>query len=248
MAAEAVGQPVDAGLFSELRLADVHAALIRNIVSLRVSEDLFDDLSDKPEDWKLAQQVEDEVKPRSYRSPLPVIHRPFEDAQWFNAIGFPFRYWAQSRFSDGSFGVWYGCDSVETSVWETAWHWYGGFLADAGFQQAGVVGERKLYQVNCEAALLDLRRLARKYSLLVHPSDYSYSQAVGRRVHREGHPGLINRSARWAKGECYAIFNPQLLSEPRQAGSLTYRLENDHIRIEARPGKALLPIPLAGWK
>ena len=106
-------------LFSKVLLEDVHRDVLRNIVSVRVSQDLFDDLSENPDDWVRAQQVEDEVKPPPYQSRTPIIHRPFEDAKWFNAIAWPFKHWQASRFSDGSFGVWYGCDSVTTSVYET---------------------------------------------------------------------------------------------------------------------------------
>ena len=69
-------------LFSHLTLADVHRDVIRNIVSIRESQDLFDDLSDRPDEWALAQQVEGQVRPPPYRSGTPVIHRPFEDAQY----------------------------------------------------------------------------------------------------------------------------------------------------------------------
>jgi hypothetical protein len=78
----------------------------RNIVSLRESRNLFDDLSGDPAEQALAQQVEIAVKPLHYHSPTPVIHRPFEEAEWFNAIGWPFQHWQSSRYSDGSFGVW----------------------------------------------------------------------------------------------------------------------------------------------
>ena len=160
-------------LFSHLTLTDVHCNVIRNIVSIRFSQDLFDDLTSSPEEWALAQQVEDEVKPPPYQSRTPVIHRPFEDAEWFNAIGWPFKHWQASRFSDGSFGVWYGCVTVETSVHETAYHWFSGFLTDAGFEKEKVIGERKLYEVACDAALVDLRPLAATHSGLMHKTDYS---------------------------------------------------------------------------
>lgn len=111
-----------------------------------------------------------------------------------------------------------------------------------------MVGERKVYQVSCDAALLDLRKLWRKFPLLVHPADYGYTQSVGRRIQREGHPGLVSRSARWVQGECYAIFNAGLLSEPRQFGALTYRLGKDSIAIESQPGKVWLSIPLDSWQ
>ena len=50
-------------LFSKLTLADVHQDVARNIVSLRESQDLFDDITEDPAEWLLAQKVEDEVEP-----------------------------------------------------------------------------------------------------------------------------------------------------------------------------------------
>lgn len=232
-------------LFSRLTLADVHRDVMRNIVSLRKSQDLFDDLSDNPAEWLLAQQVEDDAKPPPYQSPTPVIHRPFEDAEWFNAITWPFKNWQASRFSDGSFGVWYGSDSVEATVFETVHHWYRGLISDAGFDKEPVIGERKLYAVTCNAALLDFRPLSRDYPDLHHKTDYHYAQSVGARIHREGHPGLLTLSARTMQsstGENYVIFNPAVLSNPRHHGYLTYRLENHRIVIEKKAGTSWMEI------
>ena len=55
-------------LFSKLILADIHQNIVRNIVSLRVSEDLFNDLSDDPEAWQAAQLLEMETKPQLFNS------------------------------------------------------------------------------------------------------------------------------------------------------------------------------------
>lgn len=232
-------------LFAQLALTDVHADVARNIVSIRASQDLFDDLTDKPEEWALAQQVEDEVKPPSYQSRTPVIHRPFEDAHWFNAIAWPFKHWQASRFSDGSFGVWYGCDSVETSVYETAYHWFNGLLRDAGFEHEQVVGERRIYQVACDAALVDLRPALALHPDLAHTRDYAPAQAVGARLHHEGHPGLVTASVRRPAGHNYVVLNPNVLSNPRHHLYLTYRLAGTQIRVEQQPGVAWLQIPTA---
>lgn len=169
-------------LFSQVTLADVHQNVVRNIVSLRDSQDLFDDLTSDPAEWRLAQQVEDEVKPPPYRSAAPVIDRPFEDAAWFNAVNWPFRHWQASRFSDGSYGVWYGSESAETTVYESAYHWVRGLLSDAGFENLSVVAERKVYSVACNAALLDFRKAATDQPDLVHPSDYGLCQSIGARM------------------------------------------------------------------
>ncbi|MBL8398130.1 MAG: RES family NAD+ phosphorylase [Candidatus Accumulibacter sp.] len=219
-------------LFARLALADVHQEVFRNIVSIRESQNLYDDLTGNPDEWLLAQQVEDEVKPPPYRSARPAIDRPFEDAAWFNVILWPFRNWQASRFSDGAFGVWYGSESVETTVHESAYHWYHGLLRDAGFDREAVIGERKVYAVACDAALLDLRPAVGDYPSLVHRSDYTFTQSVGARIHHEGHPGLIVSSVRRREGDNYAVFNPAVLSNPRLFCQLTYRLTGDSVVVE----------------
>ena len=232
-------------LFDELSLVDIQQDVARNIVSLGQSQDLFDDLTDDPAQWRLAQRVEDEVKPPLYRSRTPVIDRPFEDAQWFDAIAWPFRNWRSSRFSDGTHGVWYGSESVETTVHESAYHWYRGLLGDAGFQGEAVIAERRVYRVACAAALLDLRPAAVRYPDLLHPADYAFTQSVGARIHREGHPGLLIASVRRPAGQNLAIFNPAVLSNPRHDCQLTYRLQGDRIAVEKRPGVTWITLAVA---
>lgn len=232
-------------LFSKLGLADVHQDVARNIVSLRESQDLFDDLTEDPAEWLLAQKVEGQVKPPPYRSRTPLIDRPFEDAQWFNAIAWPFKHWQASRFSDGTYGVWYGSDSVETTVYESVYHWYKGLLCDAGFDRQEVIAERKVYWVACGAALLDLRAARNEYPDLLHPSDYSFCQSVGARIHREGHPGLLTPSVRRSAGENVVVFNPGVLSNPRLNGQLTYRLEGEQVVVEKQPGVTWVTLAVA---
>ena len=229
-------------LFSHLALSDVHQDLIRNIVSIRESQDLFDDLSDDPSEWELGQSLEGEIKPPPYGAHPTVIHRPFEDSEWFNAIQWPFKNWQESRFSDGSFGAWYGSNSIETTVFETVYHWLSGFLRDAGFENELVIIERKIYAVACDAALLDLRKLNTEYRDILHPSDYSFSHTVGQRIHREGHPGLRVESVRHPKGENFAIFNPAVLTNPKVNCFLTYRLTKNAIIVERNLGETWMTL------
>jgi hypothetical protein len=232
-------------LFAQLRLTDVHQDVVRNIVSLRQSQDLFDDLTDDSAEWLLAQKVEGEVKPPPYRSHAPIIDRPFEDAEWFNAIVWPFKHWQTSRFSDGTYGVWYGSESVETTVFESVYHWYRGLLSDAGYDRNEVVGERKVYSVACDAALLDFRAAAAKHHDLLHASNYAFCQLVGGRIHREGHPGLFTKSVRRPAGENVVIFNPDVLSDPRYNCQLTYRLTGSQIAVEKQPGVTWITLDVA---
>lgn len=227
-------------LFSGLRLADTHDDIFRNIVSLRISEDLFDDLSDDPADWQHAINLELERKPQTFSSRNPIIYRPFEEAEWNAAIEYPFRNWCSSRFSDGTFGVWYGASLMETTIFETVHHWRNRFLDDAGFLQPGVSIERKVYLVRCDAALVDLRDTVPNFPALVS-DDYTLCHQVGARLHHEGHPGLVSQSAR-TNGEIYAIFNRDVLSNPRQHCFLTYTTTPNGVVVERNPGEQLMSL------
>lgn len=227
--------------FAGLRLADTHADLYRNIVSLRVTENLYDDLSEDREDWQSAIELELQTQPFAYTSATPVIHRPFEEAVWNEAIGFPFREWFRSRYSDGSFGVWYGADTLATTIYETVYHWRNSLLADAGFTEPGISIERRVHLVRCDAALIDLRTLIAQHPKLVDGSDYTLTQQVGGRLHREGHPGLVSISAR-CTGDVYGILNPAVLSNPRPYCYLSYITTESGVEVERVPGKHLLSI------
>ena len=231
---------------SAVSLTDTAGDVMRNITSIRVSQDLFDDLSDTPRDWALAQKVEGDIKPPTFQSVTPLIHRPFETADWDNAIGYPFKHWQQSRYSDGTFGVWYGSDSVTTTVYETVHHWLNGIITDAGWREPKepIITERKVYRVHCQAALLDLRHILPNYPQLMHPSDYSAAQNLGARLQREGHPGCITGSARYAKGHNTVVFNPNILSQPRHECLLTYRFigQGQPVLVEKTQGKVWMRI------
>ena len=229
-------------VFSKLCLSETHGDLIRNIVSLRVSEDIFDDLADNPKDWESGIKLELETKPKPFFSATPIIDRPFEEAIWNDAIDYPFKNWMRSRFSDGSFGVWYGGDTLDTTIYETAHHWRRQLLEDAGFTQPGIKIDRMIFSVRCDAALIDFRLAASEFSSLIDPSDYTLTHQIGARLHKEGHPGLITRSAR-CSGELYAILNPRVLSNPCRMCYLTYTTTRNGIEVERDPGSILMEIP-----
>ncbi|WP_420466060.1 RES family NAD+ phosphorylase [Panacagrimonas sp.] len=211
----------------------------RNVVSIRVSQDLFDDLSANPTDWEAAIRLESHTKPRD---PLPALNRAFEK-HYLAAIDFPFsRSWTATRYSDGSFGVWYGSPRLETTVFETVYH-FCIQLKDAGFDQGEpVIRERKVYRVEVDALVFDLRGKVEQAPDLVHPSDYRLCQSIGLRI-RDRHAGLITRSAR-CDGDCLAIFAPRHLSDPRLHCYLTYIYEPAHrrVRVQRQPGRDWLRI------
>lgn len=229
-------------LFKDLRLLDWHGDLYRNIVSLRQSQDLFDDLSDSPAAQQVALQLELHCKPMTYESAQPIIDRPFEEALYNEAIGYPFSNWLVSRYSDGSFGVWYGTAELLTSVHETVYHWHHGLLADAGWDQLdGVSIERRVHLVRCDAALINLQPQVRHFPALIDTRSYHFTQPIGRRLQFEGHPGLATRSAR-CDGTVFATFTPRVLSHPRVQFYLTYQLQQGEVHVYRQEGEKLLTI------
>ena len=228
--------------FDGIALHDTHEDAYRNIVSLRESQDLFDDLSDSSQGWQAASELEMQSKPATYTSHQPIIHRPFEEADFNAAIHYPFSHWSMSRYSAGDFGVWYGADELTTTIYETVNHWRAGLLRDAGWQDMeGLIIERKVYLVRIDAALLDFRQRLETYPALIDPNSYHLTHQVGARIHHDGHPGLLSRSARCA-GNIAAIFNQQVLSQPRDYCFLTYRIRDKKVRVERQPDELLLQI------
>lgn len=229
------------GSLDGLKLIEINQDLYRNIVSLRISQDLFDDLSDDPADWKAAVDLEMLHKPIQYESQNPVINRPFEDAEFISAIQFPFDNWSQSRFSRGQFGIWYGSPELETTIYETVHHWRNGFLADTGLENMeGISVERRVHQVYCSSAIIDL--LPKKIDWPeLRSGNYTHCQTLGEKLHREGHPGLWTPSAR-CNGTNAAMLVPRVLSNPRTHCYLTYCIEGGGVTIKRDLHSTLLRI------
>jgi hypothetical protein len=220
---------------------------VRNIISLRRSEDLYDDIADDDEASSVAVAAELAAKPSAYHSRTPIVGRPFEEADYFNAVRFPFERWSESRFSTGQWGVWYGAETLLTGACETVYHWLQ-TIADARDlpMPEQIVSHRRVYAVRCIAALLDLRPMIANEPLLVDPVNFAYTRALGEQLVREKQPGLISQSAR-GPDAIAAVFTPDILTNPRHKCFLTYRLQtaSGEIRIE-RGAKLLWTVKLAG--
>lgn len=223
------------GLFERIR--DLDALIMRNIVSLRTSEDLFDDLHGGDSTLaEIATSTEIAIKPSE---PATVIDRGFH---YSTAILHPFKQenWLRTRYSDGRYPAWYGATSAETTLWETGYHAMKAELAVEDVSQE-VYRERAVYQVHCHGLFIDLTGKAGDYPYLVS-NDYGQCQSVGQRVQQEGHPGLLAPSARHAGGTTVVAFRKSVLQEPRLSFYLSYRMDTHArtIQVERAPGKTLM--------
>jgi hypothetical protein len=221
------------------KVADYGGDLVRNIKGIRVSQDLFDDLTQDPADRAIAIAAESATR---ISSPAPLITRPFD---YGTVITYPFvpQNWHATRYSDGMrYGVWYGALELETTVRETLYHWHR-FVTDSFSLDREIVGERRVFQVRCEAILLDLRHA--KEPRLVERNDYSFTQQLGAYLSQRAQSGLLAPSAR-GPGTAAAILRAETLSEVRDLCYLTYRMNptQDMAVVERTPGETWLRITI----
>jgi hypothetical protein len=200
---------------------DFHGTVYRNITSVRVSIDPFDDLVPDVAGRQVAIAADMRVR----RGAPGVIHRGLAYSE---AIDYPFRAdtVVASRFGDGTHRVWYGALDEATGTAETCYH------------QVRMLREVEgIDAVQAQGLFLDLRDKAAEYPDVL-ADDYAFCQAVGKRVAHEGLPGLLYASARRRGGHCLAAFRADALSNARGLYCLTYRIDAvaGEVAVERTPG------------
>jgi hypothetical protein len=123
------------------------------------------------------------------------------------------------RFTDGSYGVFYASLTIDTAVAETRHHRVR-FLAatDEPAQEL----DMRVYAVDLEAELHDIRGMLESHPVYYHPTSYAMSQDLAARLREGGSNGIAYLSVRHEGGECVAVFRPRLLSNCRQERHLCY--------------------------
>jgi hypothetical protein len=221
-------------------VADHHGDLVRNIQTIRVSQDLFDDLSADPADQAAAIAAEAAGR---IPSEAPLVTRPFD---YGTVITYPFADFNghATRFSDGlRYGVWYGSLELETTVYETVYHRHR-FLQDSfAGENRPIRSERRVFEVRCDAILIDLRGKEAKEKRLLDRRSYAYTQPLGAYLQAQGSNGLLMKSAR-CEGANAAVFRAEALSRVRDLCHLTYVMNprEDRVIVERTPGKTWLEI------
>lgn len=133
----------------------------------------------------------------------------------FTHIGFP------SRFSDGSYGVYYAARSLETAIYETAHHREiiarDAALSADEFSMRVWIGEQA-------KPLHDIRGdgYAGLHDSAPRPADHPHAQAFGRALRMAGAWGIVYRSVRHDGGECIAALRPPTVTLPAQGAHLVY--------------------------
>jgi len=135
-----------------------------------------------------------------------------------------------SRFSDGSFGVYYAARHLLTSIKETAFH-YARFLR-ASASPAGEPLDVRVLTSNSVDGRFHTISVAR----YLDPDSYVASQAMGRELRDAGSNGVVYPSVRHHGGRCLGAFRANAVPAPNTTGFLRYRFDGQAITAWYRLG------------
>lgn len=122
-----------------------------------------------------------------------------------------------SRFTDGSFGIYYASLLQETAIRETVYH-REQFLSSTNEESCELT--MRLYEGKIIKPLHDIRN--NKFNHLLNPHHYLTSQQFGQKLRNLKSWGLIYNSVRHNGGHCIAAFRPPAISIPIQLSHLRY--------------------------
>ncbi|ADE16060.1 RES domain protein [Nitrosococcus halophilus Nc 4] len=133
-----------------------------------------------------------------------------------------------SRFTDGTYGVYYAADTIDTAIAETRFH-RARFLAAT--KELPIEIDMRSYASDLDADLHDIRKMQAVMPDVYTPDPrgYVHAQALAKALRHTGSNGLTYESVRSPGGECVAIFRPRVLSPVRQGPHYCYVWNGEEI-------------------
>ncbi len=204
----------------------------RIIRSLFPPIDLFEDIAD-PTDWELLASAEAKTNPRIAETVgrldlVPPARRV--SGPGASLVMAPFTHVSTdrpSRFSAGTYGVYYCAEATETAVLETVHH-HARFMR-ATNEAPGWTSDFRELIGNLAADLEDIRGGSPAWQPLLDPYDYGAAQSFGADLRAGGSDGIAYPSVRHAGGQCAALFWPDVMAVPQQAGHFAYHWDGSRV-------------------
>jgi hypothetical protein len=202
----------------------------RLVPSLYPSKGLFDRIAD-PADIDHLIETEAETNPRVRQqlgelSMLPPAERLRGPGTTPIMAAFTHLNPNGSRFSDGTYGVYYAGRTLATAIRETKHH-RERFLTQT--KRGPLHLHMRIYAAILQGALHDIRGMRAALPKIYDPSSYAESGKFGARLREEGSPGIAYDSVRDPGGQCAAVFKPRALSRCREIGHLLYQWDGTRI-------------------
>ena len=191
---------------------------------------LFEDIAD-PADWDLIATAEAKTNPRVRDEIGDLTLVPVErrvSGSGASIVMGAFTHCCvdrKSRFSDGSYGVWYAGDCFEVALAETIYH-HERFMRRTN--EAPADSQFRELKAHIGGKLRDLRK--RGLAQYLAPDDYSASQAIAKGFRSNEEDGIVFPSVRWPNGEAVALFWPDRVQLPViQARHLLYHWDGKRV-------------------
>lgn len=203
----------------------------RLVRSIYPPVNLFEDIAD-PADWELLAEAEAKTDPRVRDDAgvirmVPAARRVSgPGAGWVMGSFCHVSIDRPSRFSDGSYGVYYAGNRFEVALAETVYH-FERFMA-ATDEEPATADYRELVNP-IDAELHDLRG-TEVFRAALHPGDYTAGQALAAEL-RENHAsdGIVYPSVRYPCGEAVAAFWPDVVGMPVPNRHVCYRWDGRRV-------------------
>lgn len=193
---------------------------------------LFDDVADADE-FEALYEIQAMTNPRVQNEVgnlnlLPAKEIPFDIPGCNWAIA-PFTHIRPegSRFSDGTYGIYYVAENIETAITETVYHQEEYLKNVEGFKY-----ERIVMRTLCTTFSAELVNIA---DPLIDdlgwydPDDYTPAQQLGAKVKEEGSSGIWYGSVRNNYANCYALFTPKCIDKIDQGCHYEYIWDGSEI-------------------
>ena len=133
----------------------------------------------------------------------------------------------RSRFSDGTFGVYYATAELETAIAETVFH-FEAYARDSNdpprMEDMRVLLGALAEHFEDVASLLEPQR-----SQVLDPRHYAAAQAYARSLRDTGSMGVVYPSVRRSGGTCVGAFRPRAVGIPHQERHLKYHWNGDRV-------------------
>ncbi len=140
----------------------------------------------------------------------PLLDTPFKQKSRSNP----------TRFSDGTFPVFYSSLDSKTAAAETK-HWVPERLGRPS--EPRTIYYRQ-FSVHFDGTEMDLRSKVGEWPKLIHDNDYYFCQQIGAEARQLDLDALVTWSARRNEGTNLPVFSRHAISQPRQEGlvAMTY--------------------------
>ncbi|MDL1870707.1 RES domain-containing protein [Deltaproteobacteria bacterium PRO3] len=208
-------------------------ATFRLIPSRDPPIDVFDRVSD-PDEFEVLYEIEAMTNDRLRAEQNLLRLVPKEEWVFGNNASYlmaPFLHLNPegSRFSDGSFGVYYCAKNLQTALEETKYH-REVFMKRT--REKAMHLEMRLIQARLKGMFYDVRGVSGTPSGIYDPMSYGAGQKLGGSLRAQGGNGLLFKSVRDPfpkRNDCAAVFRPKTLSNPQVGGHFIYVWDGNKI-------------------